>query len=96
MLDQSFVRGYNSFCLSAARELGLRRSAITETARPLPITSNHLRHVAKKHRDETRRAWMPREPVQRVVEPLTRFMHIEAASGVVLLVCTVVALAPPL
>ncbi len=37
-------------------------------------------------------ATLPREPVDRIVKPLLRFMHVEAASGVVLLVCTVAAL----
>jgi NhaA family Na+:H+ antiporter len=35
---------------------------------------------------------MPREPVHRVTEPIVRFMHVAAASGVVLLACTVTAL----
>ncbi len=35
---------------------------------------------------------IPREPIHRIVEPVTRFMHVEAASGVLLLVCTAVAL----
>jgi NhaA family Na+:H+ antiporter len=35
---------------------------------------------------------LPREPIDRLVGPLARFLHIEAASGVVLLLCTVVAL----
>jgi NhaA family Na+:H+ antiporter len=35
---------------------------------------------------------LPREPIHRIVEPLARFMHVEAASGVVLLVCTIAAL----
>ena len=36
---------------------------------------------------------LPREPVDRVVAPLARFLHVEAAGGIVLLVATVVALA---
>ena len=35
---------------------------------------------------------LPREPIHRLVEPVVRFMHVEAASGVLLLVCTAVAL----
>ena len=35
---------------------------------------------------------MPREPIQRLVDPVIRFMHVEAASGVLLLICTAVAL----
>jgi NhaA family Na+:H+ antiporter len=34
----------------------------------------------------------PREPIDRLIEPLERFMHVEAAAGIVLLACTVVAL----
>lgn len=37
-------------------------------------------------------AEFPREPIQRVVGPLARFLHIEAASGVVLLAFTLVAI----
>jgi NhaA family Na+:H+ antiporter len=36
---------------------------------------------------------LPKEPVQRLTKPLAHFLHIEAASGVVLLACAVVALA---
>ena len=35
---------------------------------------------------------VPREPIDRLVGPLAKFLHVEAASGVVLLVCAVVAL----
>ncbi len=35
---------------------------------------------------------LPARAVDRVIEPLRRFLHIEAASGVVLLVCAVIAL----
>ncbi|MEQ8791846.1 MAG: Na+/H+ antiporter NhaA [Pirellulaceae bacterium] len=35
---------------------------------------------------------LPKEPVDRVIRPIVRFMHVEAASGVVLLICTIVAL----
>jgi Na+:H+ antiporter, NhaA family len=35
---------------------------------------------------------LPQTPVQRLVRPFVRFMHIESASGVVLLACTAVAL----
>ena len=35
---------------------------------------------------------LPREPIHRLVEPVVRFMHVEAASGVLLLVCTAMAL----
>ena len=35
---------------------------------------------------------LPKTPIDRILEPVVRFMHVEAASGVVLLVCTVIAL----
>ncbi|MEX2141641.1 MAG: Na+/H+ antiporter NhaA [Pirellulales bacterium] len=35
---------------------------------------------------------LPKTPVQRLVRPFVRFLHIESASGMVLLVCTAVAL----
>ncbi len=35
---------------------------------------------------------LPREPIHRLVEPVTRFLHVEAASGVLLLACTAAAL----
>lgn len=37
-------------------------------------------------------AWMPRPLAKRVVEPIERFMHVEASSGIVLLVAATVAL----
>lgn len=36
---------------------------------------------------------LPKRPIDRVVRPIVRFMHVQAASGVVLLICTLVALA---
>ena len=35
----------------------------------------------------------PRRPIDALIEPIERFLHVEAASGVVLLLCTVAALA---
>lgn len=35
---------------------------------------------------------VPQQPIDRLVGPLVRFLHVEAASGVVLMVCTLVAL----
>jgi len=35
---------------------------------------------------------LPEEPIDRVIGPIERFMHVEAAGGIVLLVCTVIAL----
>lgn len=44
--------------------------------------------AAQDHRDP-----LPREPIDRLIGPLERFLHVEAAGGVVLLACTVCALA---
>ena len=35
---------------------------------------------------------LPEEPVDRIIDPIRRFMHVEAASGVVLLLATVIAI----
>jgi NhaA family Na+:H+ antiporter len=43
-------------------------------------------------RPSTHDARLPAEPIDRVVEPVARFLHVEAASGVVLLLVTVAAL----
>jgi NhaA family Na+:H+ antiporter len=43
--------------------------------------------------DDSEHTGLPREPIDRVVGPLARFMHIEAASGGVLVVATFAALA---
>ncbi len=40
----------------------------------------------------TTESLLPREPIDSLVDPLKRFLHIEAASGVVLLVATAIAL----
>ena len=36
---------------------------------------------------------LPEEPIDRVLGPLERFMHVEASGGIVLLACTLLALA---
>ena len=41
---------------------------------------------------ETMAAKLPHAPISRLAKPITRFLHIQAASGVVLLICTVAAL----
>ena len=41
---------------------------------------------------ETEEPGLPREPIHRLVGPLERFLHVEAASGVVLLLCAITAL----
>jgi len=35
---------------------------------------------------------IPREPIHRIIEPVQRFLHVEAASGVLLVICTAIAL----
>jgi len=35
---------------------------------------------------------IPREPIHKLIEPVQRFLHVEAASGVLLLICTAIAL----
>jgi NhaA family Na+:H+ antiporter len=47
--------------------------------------------MASAHHNE--KDLLPREPIDRFVDPLKRFLHIEAASGVILLLATTVALA---
>lgn len=42
--------------------------------------------------EDTRLDRLPRESVHRLTEPFVRFLHIEAAAGALLLVCTVAAL----
>lgn len=42
---------------------------------------------------ESPQATFPREPIDRMIQPLARFLHVEAASGVMLLLAAVVALA---
>ncbi len=44
--------------------------------------------MAAKNQTDSR----TREPIHRLIEPIQRFLHVEAASGVLLLVCTAVAL----
>jgi Na+:H+ antiporter, NhaA family len=43
--------------------------------------------------DHASGAPIPERPIERITTPFTRFLHLEAASGVLLLLCTVVALA---
>ncbi|MBI1904146.1 MAG: Na+/H+ antiporter NhaA [Planctomycetia bacterium] len=53
------------------------------------MTSRKTSLNAEKNAPPSR---LPKAPVQRWMRPLRRFLEIEAASGVVLLVCTVIAL----
>jgi NhaA family Na+:H+ antiporter len=43
--------------------------------------------------DDERRAELPEAPIDRLVAPFTRFLHVEATSGIVLLLFTAAALA---
>jgi len=44
--------------------------------------------MAQEPRDDL----LPREPIHKIIEPVQRFLHVEAASGALLLVCTAIAL----
>ena len=50
--------------------------------------------MAADNRDDRpdREQLLPDEPIRKIVEPVMRFLHVEAASGVLLLACTAVAL----
>ena len=48
--------------------------------------------MGKEDLSYSRITHLPDRPIQRLQRPLTAFMHIESASGVVLLICTAVAL----
>lgn len=49
--------------------------------------------MAKRPDAASRLPALPEKPVDRILHPLTRFLHVEAAGGIVLLACTVAALA---
>jgi Na+:H+ antiporter, NhaA family len=51
-----------------------------------------LQSAMSKHFKSHEEPLLPEEPIQRFLKPLHNFLHVEAASGVVLLVCAVVAL----
>ena len=42
--------------------------------------------------DNERDPVLPREPIHRLTDPMTRFLHVEATSGILLLICTAIAL----
>ena len=42
--------------------------------------------------DETIGSRLPNPPISRLAKPINRFLHVQAASGVVLLICTIAAL----
>jgi NhaA family Na+:H+ antiporter len=48
--------------------------------------------MAKKPRPPQHLPKLPSKPVERVVEPIAQFMNVQAASGLVLLACAVIAL----
>ncbi len=43
-------------------------------------------------RDESQKELLPQAPIHKIIEPIQRFLHVEAASGVLLLICTALAL----
>ena len=57
------------------------------------VASTHRRKRSPMATSDQLGSPLPSGPVDRWLAPLVRFLHIEAASGVVLLVCTAVALA---
>ena len=61
---------------------------MSEKKRPLPRKGEVNDNPAL-----TQRASLPAEPIDRVVAPIARFLHVESAGGVVLLLATVAALA---
>src|SRR5262249_33530742 len=46
----------------------------------------------RMHTASERRPRLPEQPIDRLIGPLERFMHVEAAAGIVLLACTAIAL----
>lgn len=44
------------------------------------------------HDPSSEKALLPQEPIHRLIQPLNRFLHVEAASGIVLLICAIAAL----
>ena len=48
--------------------------------------------MARSKQTKAERLRLPEEPIHVIIEPLTRFLHVEAASGVVLLFATAAAL----
>jgi len=42
--------------------------------------------------EKKRESFLPREPIDEIIDPLSRFLHIESAGGIVLLLATIVAL----
>jgi Na+:H+ antiporter, NhaA family len=52
-----------------------------------------LQVLAGIMRDDPQGALLPARTIERLLSPFERFLHVEAASGVVLFVCTLVALA---
>ncbi len=45
-----------------------------------------------EHHSESRETILPKEPIDRVLEPVVRFLHVESAGGIVLLLATAVAI----
>ena len=65
-----------------------------------PVTFVNLDDLTLRHKHEASRPMAqepqddlrPREPIHLLTEPVQRFLHVEAASGVLLLICTAVAM----
>ncbi|WP_442511173.1 Na+/H+ antiporter NhaA [Novipirellula sp. SH528] len=56
-----------------------------------PTTSDpRYQHIQPVHRDVT--VPLPEQPIDRFVRPVARFLHVEAASGVLLMLCTAFAI----
>ena len=49
--------------------------------------------MAKENSSSSPGPTLPREPIHRITGPIGRFLHVEAAGGIVLLLATAVALA---
>ncbi|MBA4189934.1 MAG: Na+/H+ antiporter NhaA [Planctomycetaceae bacterium] len=52
----------------------------------------HGESASEHSKDASPAANLPRRPVERLLTPVRRFLHVESASGIFLLVCTVTAL----
>jgi NhaA family Na+:H+ antiporter len=56
------------------------------------VTTKRSFSMAEDHGENAPLPELPREPVHRWLEPFSRFLHIEAAGGVVLVICAATAL----
>jgi NhaA family Na+:H+ antiporter len=51
-----------------------------------------LDRIMTSHREETPLLELPAAPIDRIIQPFTRFLHVQAAGGIVLLLATIAAL----